>query len=67
MLYMKKKQYFLQGFVSLMGLVSVGGSIFFSYGFCSYFGLAFGPLHNIIPFLLLGIGNYILLPFFDAF
>jgi len=45
-----------RGFVSLMGLVSVGGSIFFSYGFCSYFGLAFGPLHNIIPFLLLGIG-----------
>ena len=47
----------LQGFVSLMGLVSVGGSIFFAYGFCSYFGLAFGPLHNIIPFLLLGIGK----------
>ena len=33
-------------------------SIGFSYGFCSLIGLAYGPLHNIIPFLLLGIGTY---------
>ena len=31
-------------------------SIGFAYGFCSLCGLAYGPLHNIIPFLLLGIG-----------
>ena len=31
-------------------------SIGFSYGFCSLCGLSYGPLHNIIPFLLLGIG-----------
>ncbi|XP_023320290.1 Niemann-Pick C1 protein [Eurytemora carolleeae] len=43
-------------FLSLMGLMSVGISIFFSYGVCSLMGLQFGPLHNIIPFLILGIG-----------
>ena len=39
-----------------MGLASVAMALFFSYGICSVFGLFFGPLHNIIPFLLLGIG-----------
>ena len=45
-----------QGYLSLIGLASVGMSIGFAYGFCSICGLAYGPLHNIIPFLLLGIG-----------
>ena len=45
-----------QGYLSLIGLASVGMSIGFAYGFCSLCGLAYGPLHNIIPFLLLGIG-----------
>jgi len=45
-----------RGYLSLIGLASVGMSIGFSYGFCSLCGLSFGPLHNIIPFLLLGIG-----------
>jgi len=31
-------------------------AIGFSYGVCSLMGLKYGPLHNIIPFLLLGIG-----------
>ena len=46
-----------QGYLSLLGLASVGMSIGFSYGFCSLIGLAYGPLHNMIPFLLLGIGD----------
>jgi len=45
-----------RGYLSLIGLGSVGMSIGFSYGFCSLIGLAYGPLHNMIPFLLLGIG-----------
>jgi len=45
-----------RAFISLMGLASVGMALFFSYGVCSMFGLFYGPLHNIIPFLLLGIG-----------
>jgi len=45
-----------RGYLSLIGLASVGMSIGFAYGFCSLCGLAYGPLHNIIPFLLLGIG-----------
>ena len=27
-----------------------------SYGLCSYFGLFYSPLMNVLPFLLLGIG-----------
>ena len=27
-----------------------------SYGLCSYFGFVVSPLHNFIPFLLLGLG-----------
>jgi Niemann-Pick C1 protein len=30
--------------------------IIVSYGFCSAVGLVFGPMHNVLPFLLLGIG-----------
>jgi len=45
-----------RAFVSLMGLASVWMGIAFSYGVCGLLGLPFGPLHNIIPFLLLGIG-----------
>ena len=48
----------IQGYLSLIGLGSVGMSIGFSYGFYSLIGLAYGPLHNMIPFLLLGIGRY---------
>ena len=46
----------VQGYLSLLGLASVAMSIGFSYGLCSLFGLPYGPLHNMIPFLLLGIG-----------
>ena len=45
-----------QGYLSLLGLSSVAMSLGFSYGFCSLIGLAYGPLHNMIPFLILGIG-----------
>jgi len=45
-----------RGYLSLIGLASVAMSIGFSYGFCSIIGLSYGPLHNMIPFLLLGIG-----------
>ncbi len=30
--------------------------IIVAYGLCSAIGLFFGPLHNVLPFLLLGIG-----------
>ncbi|XP_068204511.1 patched domain-containing protein 3-like isoform X1 [Palaemon carinicauda] len=42
--------------LSLMGLSCVGMSIFTSYGICSAFGVPFGPVNNILPFLLLGLG-----------
>lgn len=31
-------------------------AIFVSYGLCSAFGVFYGPVHSILPFLLLGIG-----------
>lgn len=42
--------------LSLMGLMCVGMSIFVSYGICSLFGVPFGPVNNVLPFLLLGLG-----------
>lgn len=42
--------------VTFSGVVSVGMAIAASYGFCSYIGLFFSPLMNVLPFLLLGIG-----------
>ena len=43
-------------FVSGMGILSIGLAIASSYGLCSYFGLFYSPLMNVLPFLLLGIG-----------
>ena len=40
-----------------MGLMSCGLSIGASYGICSAFGLTFSPMHNFIPFLILGLGK----------
>ena len=38
-------------------LASVGLGILSSYGICFFLGFSFSPLHNFIPFLLLGLGN----------
>ncbi|CAG7727935.1 unnamed protein product [Allacma fusca] len=42
--------------LSLAGLSCVGLAIIVSYGICSAFRGIYGPVHNILPFLLLGIG-----------
>ena len=42
--------------LSLSGLFAVVMAMFTSYGICSYFGYFISPLHNFIPFLLLGLG-----------
>ena len=39
-----------------MGLFSVMLAMVTSYGLCSALGFSFSPLHNFIPFLLLGLG-----------
>ena len=42
-----------------MTLAGVGGvvmGIIACYGACSAIGLFFGPMHSVLPFLLLGIG-----------
>lgn len=43
-------------YLSLLGVSIVGLAILASYGFCFYMGFFFGPVHPILPFLLLGIG-----------
>nr|SVE93817.1 EOG090X0BEK [Scapholeberis mucronata] len=45
-----------RAFLSLTGIVSVAMAILVSYGLCSAFGVFYGPVHSILPFLLLGIG-----------
>ena len=42
--------------LSIVGVSVVGQAILASYGLCFYLGVAYGPIHPIIPFLLLGIG-----------
>ena len=41
----------------MVGVGSIGLTILVTYGLCSGFGLFFGPMHNVIPFLFLGIGK----------
>ena len=43
-------------FLAFTGLISVGMAIGISYGLCALLGLSYGPLHNMIPFILLGLG-----------
>ncbi|XP_076391692.1 patched domain-containing protein 3 isoform X1 [Megachile rotundata] len=43
-------------YLSMMGVSVVGQSILSSYGLCYYLGYSYGPIHSILPFLLLGIG-----------
>ena len=43
-------------YLSGVGIISVIMGIIVAYGFSSAVGLFFGPMHNILPFLLLGIG-----------
>jgi hypothetical protein len=43
----------------MVGVGSIGLTILVTYGLCSGFGLFFGPMHNVIPFLFLGIGNFL--------
>jgi len=43
-------------YLSLMGISVVGQALLSSYGICYYLGFFYGPVHPILPFLLLGIG-----------
>ncbi|XP_012234648.2 patched domain-containing protein 3 [Linepithema humile] len=43
-------------YLSLMGICVVGQALLSSYGLCFYMGFMYGPVHPILPFLLLGIG-----------
>ncbi|XP_046328844.2 protein patched homolog 1-like isoform X1 [Haliotis rufescens] len=42
--------------LALAGILCVGLSILVSFGMASMVGAEYGPLHSILPFLLLGIG-----------
>lgn len=47
---------FSQILLALLGVSVIGQAIFASYGLCFYMGFFWGPLHPVLPFLLLGIG-----------
>jgi Niemann-Pick C1 protein len=42
--------------VTFAGVVAIGMAIASSYGLCSFMGLFYSPLMNVLPFLLLGVG-----------
>ena len=42
--------------LSIAGIIGVGMGIVVSYGLCSAVGLFYGPMHSVMPFLMLGIG-----------
>ncbi|XP_011308362.1 patched domain-containing protein 3 isoform X2 [Fopius arisanus] len=43
-------------YLSLLGVSVTGQAILSAYGVCFYLGFSYGPVHPILPFLLLGIG-----------
>ncbi|KAL0119259.1 hypothetical protein PUN28_009682 [Cardiocondyla obscurior] len=43
-------------YLSLMGISVVAQALLSCYGVCFYMGFFYGPVHPILPFLLLGIG-----------
>ena len=45
----------LRSHLSFAGIMGVIMGIVVSYGFCSAINLFFGPMHSVLPFLLLGI------------
>ena len=46
----------VQAFLAAIGITSSGFAFFVSMGLCSLFGLDYGPMHSIIPCLLVGLG-----------
>nr|CAD7427005.1 unnamed protein product [Timema monikensis] len=46
----------IEVYLSLMAVSLVGQAILASYGLCFYMGFFWGPIHPILPFLLLGVG-----------
>ena len=45
-----------RAYLSLLGIISIGLGLGISYGLCQLMGQVYGPMHSILPFLLLGIG-----------
>ena len=43
-------------YLSIAGIFGVAMGLIVSFGICAVVRLDFGPMHNVIPFLLLGIG-----------
>ncbi|XP_021925965.1 Niemann-Pick C1 protein-like isoform X2 [Zootermopsis nevadensis] len=55
-------------YLSLLGVSVVGQSILASYGLCFYMGFFWGPIHPILPFLLLGVGvdnSFVIMQYLD--
>ena len=46
----------MRSYLAFAGILGVIMGIIVSYGFCSAINLFFGPMHSVLPFLLLGIG-----------
>eukprot|EP00732_Lithocolla_globosa_P001632 Lithocolla_globosa_v1_NODE_847_length_3192_cov_9.743067.p1 type:complete len:916 gc:universal NODE_847_length_3192_cov_9.743067:339-3086(+) len=53
--------------LALLGVASVGFAIISTIGLSSYFGQFYGPVHSVLPFILLGIGVDDMFVIHDAF
>ncbi|KAG7164111.1 NPC1-like intracellular cholesterol transporter 1-like, partial [Homarus americanus] len=42
--------------LSVLGLMSIFMAVGISFGLCSAFGIPYGPVHSILPLLMLGLG-----------
>ncbi len=45
-----------RAYLAISSISGIIMGIIVAYGFCSSIGLFYGPMHNVLPFLLLGIG-----------
>ena len=51
--------------LSVAGIISTGLGMLVSFGLCSAFGLFYGPVHSVLPFLLIGELHVILVTVHD--
>ena len=51
--------FFIQLWVAVLGIMCIGFTLLVTAGLASYMQLPYGPVHSIIPFLLLGYCDYV--------
>ena len=50
--------FFLKAWLAVIGVLCVGLAILVAFGLSSAFGFFYGPVHSILPFLMLGMTEF---------